>query len=314
MSLQYCWLLIGIVACSSADQSPCRTGTERGKNGHCEPIEEEKDGGDPSPTDNTDTNVETDTGEETSTVQPDTASEHFDVVLPSPIWTQTEVENTIDRLFREDHPRVAPVLELWRSMFVGRDYACPGNGYNIQVPMSGCLTSHGWRYTGPATYDVIETPFEETILLNADTHIIDDEGTLMIFVGTAAASQVSGMGEGHWRVDLRGMIAYPKSEIDWIANGTSMLMYGGGDVGGQAELIAGWSTGDKVIAMDIRRGDDCDGLSGSIWIDDPAGPKHGLTLNCSPCAEWTWEDGSTLGEACIDMDEISRWMDNLGKF
>jgi len=302
MSFRYCWPLLGIVACSNTDLAPCRNGTERGASGHCDPIEEEGDPG----------TAGTENG--SSAYAPDTASDSVDVPIAAPSWTQAELENNINTLFREDYPRVNPILELWRSMFVGRDSTCPGEGYNIQVPMSGCITSAGWRYTGPASYEVIETPIEETILLNADTHIIDDEGTVMLFVGTAATSKVEIYGGKHWKIDLRGMIQHPTSDVDWIANGTSMLITGGGDVGGFAELVAGWSTGDDVVSLDIQRGDTCDGLTGTIWVQDPAGPKHTLQLNCSPCAEWTWEDGSSLGEACIDMDEISRWMDNVGDF
>ena len=307
MSFQYCWLLLGIVACSNTSGEPCREGTERGKEGHCEPIEESADTETADPTENG-------TDPDTPGYQVDTASEAVEIEFAAPSWTQSEIENTIDALFREDHPRIGPVLELWRSMFVGRDHGCPGDGYNIQVPMSGCITTEGWRYTGPASYEVIETSIEETILLNADTHIIDDEGTVMVFVGTAATSQINVYGGGHWKIDFRGMVEHPTSEIPWIANGTSMLIYGGGDVGGQAELVAGWSTEDKVISMNITRGQACEGISGQLWIQDPAGPRHELKLDCSPCAEWIWEDGTPLGEACIDVDEISRWMDNLGSF
>ena len=222
MSLSRGWLWLGIFGCSSPEQAECRPGTEPGSSGHCVPSSDAVSA--------TPQQRDTGGGEE---------SADFQVELPPPSWTQADVEGTIDRLFRDDHPRVAPVLELWRSMFIGRDHSCPGEGYNIQVPMSGCITSEGWRYTGPATYDVISSPFEEAIILNADTHIIDDEGTVMIFAGTAASSWVDGVGVGHWRVDLRGMIDYPTSETVWIEGGTSMMIFGGGDVGGQAELTGG---------------------------------------------------------------------------
>ena len=295
MSLSRGWLWLGIFGCSSPERAECRPGTEPGSSGHCVPSSDAVSA--------TPQQRDTGGGEE---------SADFQVELPPPSWTQADVEGTIDRLFRDDHPRVAPVLELWRSMFIGRDHSCPGEGYNIQVPMSGCITSEGWRYTGPATYDVISSPFEEAIILNADTHIIDDEGTVMIFAGTAASSWVDGVGVGHWRVDLRGMIDYPTSETVWIEGGTSMMIFGGGDVGGQAELTGGWSTGGTVISFSLQRDEVCEGLSGTIWLQDPAGPRHALSLACTDCASWSWEDGSPLGEACIDTDEISRWMDNLG--
>ena len=297
MVLFYRLLWLGFLGCSSTDPAQCRDGTELGSSGHCElPTAEES--------------VEPEGNDTNNDIADDSTG--FQVELPEPTWTQQIVETTVDGLFESSHPRVAPVLQLWRSMFSGRDHTCPGEGYNIQVPMSGCITSQGWRYTGPATYDVISSPFEEAIILNADTHIIDDEGTVMIFVGTAASSWVDGVGDGHWRVDLRGMIDYPLSETEWIAEGTSMMIFGGGDVGGQAELTGGWSTGDVVVSFNLKRDDVCEGLSGTIWLQDPAGPRHTLALNCTACPTWSWEDGQVLGEACIDVDEISRWMDTLG--
>ena len=244
----------------------------------------------------------------------DTAASEVNVAYPPPSWTKADLEAEIDGLFAEGYPQISPILSLWRDMFVGRDSTCPGTGYNIQVPMSGCITTHGWRYTGPASYEAIETPMEDTVLLNADTHITDAEDNLMLFVGTAAVSNVNDLGIEHWKIDLRGMIRYPLSDIPWISNGTSMMIFGGGDVGGRVDLIAGWSTENTVVSMDIKRQTDCDGINGTMWLQDPSGPKHILHLDCNACAAWEWEDGTRLGEICINNDAVSAWMDSMGSF
>ncbi len=303
------WLMFAVLGCSNTQSAPCRPGTERGASGYCENITNNETSTAPAETADS-----TDTGSVSPGYAADTAASHVDVQYPSPTWTKADLETEIGILFRENHPQIAPIFALWRSMFVGRDSTCPGDGYNIQVPMSGCITSHGWRYTGPASYEEIETPMEDTILLNADTHIIDNEDNLLIFVGTAAASTVNDLGVEHWKIDMRGMIEYMPSDIPWIANGTSMMIFGGGDVGGRVDLIAGWSTEETVVSMDIKRATDCEGISGTMWLQDPAGPKHVLHLDCSPCATWQWEDGSTLGEVCLDNNAISEWMDSLGRF
>ena len=132
----------------------------------------------------------------------------------------------------------------------------------------------------------------------------------MIFAGTAASSWVDGVGVGHWRVDLRGMIDYPTSETVWIEGGTSMMIFGGGDVGGQAELTGGWSTGGTVISFSLQRDEVCEGLSGTIGFRIQRDPD---TPSRSPAqtVRLSWKT-EVPGRGRIDTDEISRWMDNLG--
>ena len=309
MSLLGSWILFAATGCSPSEEAPCRPGTERAESGYCVNIDDADNTADPT------TAAESGAaGEEPSPYAADTAVSHVDVEYPAPHWTKADLEAQIQGLFAAGYPQIGPVLALWQSMFVGRDSTCPGSGYNIQVPMSGCVTTHGWRYTGPASYEVIETPMEDTVLLNADTHITDNEDNLMLFVGTAAVSNVNDLGVEHWKIDLRGMIQYLPSTIPWISNGTSMMIYGGGDVGGRVDLIAGWSTQDTVVSMDIKRQTDCDGISGTMWLQDPSGPNHILHLDCSPCPAWEWEDGSRLGEICVDNDAIGAWMDSMGNF
>ena len=295
MSLSRGWLWLGIFGCSSPEQAECRPGTEPGSSGHCVPSSDAVSA--------TPQQRDTGGGEE---------SADFQVSLPPPSWTQADVEGTIDRLFRDDHPRVAPVLELWRSMFIGRDHSCPGEGYNIQVPMSGCITSEGWRYTGPATYDVISSPFEEAIILNADTHIIDDEGTVMIFAGTAASL----LGR---RCRCRSLACRSSrnDRLPHVRDGLDRGRHQHDDLWRRRRRRAGrvspadgapaepWSLSASSAMRSARVSVE---RSGFRIQRDPDTPS----LACTDCASWSWEDGSPLGEACIDTDEISRWMDNLG--
>jgi len=286
---------LSLGACNGTQQTPCRDGTVRGQNDQCEVVTEE----DSPPA---------------SGFSPSTDTAELVIEIPAPSWDQASLEAALLEAFGDTAPTTGPLHSLWRSMFVGRDAGCPGSGYNIEVPMTGCHTSSGWRYTGPATYDTLSDEGIEAILLNADSHITTADGDTFYAVGMVVSGNILTDVGVDWDVEFRGMWKFAPSEVPWIAQGISLSLAGTGtNNGATVGLSGGWSSENGAITMHISQNMVCPSLSGTVWMKDPSGPWHSLALDCASCGTWTWENGEVLGSACVDEEAFAAWAAALGE-
>jgi hypothetical protein len=201
-------------------------------------------------------------------------------------------------------------------MFAGRDSTCPGSDYNIEVPMSGCISSTGWRYTGPASYRVLDFEDETTIILNADSHITTASDETMIAVGTYVHSNRTVDGASVQAVEMRGMLGYPPADTSWLQETMSAdlnAVWADEDGGTRLDVTGGWSHGENAITFHIDTPPSCELLTGSVGMRDPSGFWHAIALDCSNCGTWTYGDQEQPTELCIDVPAFRAWLDAMGE-
>ncbi len=253
-----------------------------------------------------------------------TADDDWTGLVPStpiaPTWGIAEIEAQFDLAFEGGLPTPHEALATYLELLTHGDADCPGSEFNQGFAVFGlCTSAEGYSYSGAAgllttderTYldDGSWTGYYSTFSAPADYFIIRPDGTRLSAGGTFNLNDGNRGSGAEWRSSITG--SWQDSGHDgWLKEGYSGTLFydGSRDVEGNAvQNVRGTITVNGVsVAMESVRVDatQCRTgfVSGTFYLRQPDTSWFTLILptGCSTCGTVTWEDGSTIGEACLD--------------
>ena len=240
------------------------------------------------------------------------------ILVPAPELDADGVAAALQASVSGGIPSPMRTRQVYLSMFEGRDPGCPGGSQpNLPGRFEGCWSESGWFYAGYAEYagPVDPDAHGESFTLLADGQMIDGDGG--VFVGAGQLAYTPEPGTGRWEGSLSGTWSHDLAD-DWM---------GGSGAGGVLTYLAdAWASGWRlevsgsvggvahpIVLQDVVVwSDDCTAegadtetagasTSGALRLRGSAGYWYTLALDDCGCGPVTYDDGSELGEACVQL-------------
>lgn len=235
---------------------------------------------------------------------------------PVPSWTAEELAAEVSTAFEGGLPDPFLPRDLYVSMFDHADEDCPTSElpYHLPGDYEGCSTEDGTFFFGHGEYQQdVDAEALESFYLLGDFYILDPLSQRFDGAGEVLYSVVPGTGSVDVRFELliSGTWGYPGTE-GWMSEGMSLALwtYGVWDHGEAIGTLDGSvQLGDLPLFMDDLSFDpgNCEDrpIRGQLRVRDPKGAWYTLDFGgeCTGCAEVIWADGSSLGEACLDLHD-----------
>lgn len=247
--------------------------------------------------------VEADTGPHT-----DTAAGRVDVPRPSPDLDAQGVAAALSAAFAAGIPEPLLPRRAYLASFDGRDPNCPGgDGYSLQGRFQGCVAESGWtyagraEYTGPTDIDVVGD-----FHLLGDFQVQDPAGHWFIGGGELDLSITQEGPRTAWAARIAGTWSYPGGEAWMVPEGTgAMLDLDVVSENGRWTIALEGTVTDTEHAIrlrDVRATDgECGGApTGEFGLRGEGGYWYWFAADCG-CGPVRFDDGSELGEACLDL-------------
>ena len=233
-----------------------------------------------------------------------------EVPAADPAWPAEEVQSRLQAVLDAGLPDPPAALAGFAQMFAdggdphddhGGSGSCPNAGnYSMTESFSGCHSKKNYVFAGISIF----TPSQDNdsgFLLVGDCYIIDAQGYTFSCGGEVefdpdqATSSFTGKVTGSW--------GYPPGK-GWLALDPSMALWMAGDPS-QLSLNGGYGPEGVAIYLDeVVLTPEC--LTGSVWIQDPAGSWYVLDYgdDCDTCGDLSYA-GSPYGSACVDMKQAA---------
>jgi len=235
------------------------------------------------------------------------------VAIPAPTLDADGVAAAIQSTLAGGLPSPMRAREAYLAMFEGRDERCPG-GSQPSLPgrFEGCWSESDWFYAGYAEYGGSDDPLDtsDDFTLLADGQMIDGSGGS--FIGAGELYYDAELGSQRWEGGLTGTWSYDLAS-DWMgvpaAGGVLTFL---ADVSGshwRLEVDGSVAGGDHPIALQdvVVEADDCGATtSGAVRLRGGTGYWYTLALEDCGCGTVTYDDGTILGEGCIDLATAAR--------
>jgi len=219
---------------------------------------------------------------------------------PPAAWSVEQVQAALDLALSEALPDPFSLQVAWQGYFGEPDGDCPGSDpYQIEVAVTGCTTSSGWTYAGPALYVESEETESYTFLLVADSFVVRPTGETAV-VGVISDYQRTGaQGARSWSLELAGTMFDPLA-TGWLGQGASVDLDATGSDDGPLVLDGGVHVGTApaLSAHSLAVDESCP-LDGVLAVRDDAGRWIEIELDCAACGVARMAD-TELGEVCPD--------------
>lgn len=249
----------------------------------------------------------TDTSAEESTLA-DTVPE-VTTEIPAAALTAESVAATIEGVFAAGMPSPLLPRKAYLEAFDGRDENCPGGwGHNLSGAFQGCTADSGWLYAGVAEYQGSAQPDEiSDFSLLADCYMVDPQGNWFVAAGNLLLERAGNSSGGTMVAEISGTYSYAGA-------GGWMAPAGAGAV---LEMEASWTDSGWSLDLDgtVTNGTDsvrleaisagsgqCGGIPVGVYgLRGAGGYWYELLAGECGCGMVTYADGTSLGEACVDL-------------
>jgi len=258
----------------------------------------------------------------TPTEQPDsedTANQGPTLEAPTPSLEVAEVEAALAEALAGGVPNPFDLTEAYLTWMALGDEHCPGDPEQITDDvLYGCGTEDGTWFEGISEYqhaegdEALAWGYSSYSVLAGDYIIVDADGRSMRVGGGAAFLRAPPDEDlpGDWSLELGGTWL-DETRDDWVGAGASFVFFGEGsapEAGGELWLDGGVGIGDQDLYFEDLSWDPalCDQPTGRLGVRGPDTWWYHLDLpdDCGTCANVVFQDGTVLGESCVDLAPI----------
>lgn len=241
-------------------------------------------------------------------------------------WNPDDATAAILTGLNAGFPDAVSGMTTYLSLMALGDSNCPGPGNqltDVQVPLTGCTSSSGYRYAGVSMYlDSAQmsggNPEVQGMMVGGDFQIVDPAGNAYDFGGQLdwfsrpagrMGPDTGGADPREVYTDILGTFRYPGS-APWLSKGASavaqMVLRTTSTGESTVQIDGGLGTGDIDLWMrELRFGAEvCQNgePAGRIDVRDPSGAWWSLDFGtiCSGCGALAY---ATLdaADACVDL-------------
>ncbi|MFT5683622.1 MAG: hypothetical protein ACI8RZ_004554 [Myxococcota bacterium] len=235
------------------------------------------------------------------------------VEIPAASLSAEAVAEAIESVFVRGIPSPLLPRRAYLEAFAGRDDDCPGGaGYNLPGLFQGCTAESGWLYAGVAEYDGSIEPDEvRDFSLLADCYLIDPDGHWFVAAGELLLEHSGDASGGSMVAEMSGTYSFVEAG-GWMepdgAGAVLAMAVQWDSFGWQLTLTGSVTDGATAVRLDSlsARSGECEGVPiGSYGLRGAGGYWYTLTADDCGCGVVTYADGSTLGEACVDLSDAA---------
>lgn len=243
----------------------------------------------------------------------------IDTVEAGPPVTAADIERDLNEALGLGLPTMGEVLSSYYALLAQGDATCPGSARPGGFEVFGtCTAESGLVFSGVSSIEETdERTFEgETWTAGeywirtspADYTITRPDGTALEAGGFIQFRRELSGGVSNWDVDIEG--SWRDSAADnWLGAGISsavrMRGSGGAEYIDSLVVDGTYSLGSHSLGFDnlVVVPEECpDGIQqGTLTLRTGGGPLASVRFDdCSPCGALTLDDGTALGDVCID--------------
>lgn len=255
----------------------------------------------------------------------------IDPVPESPPPTPQAVAEALQAALDLGIPTMGVLLSRYQELYALGDAACPGSTFAGGFEVFGsCVAESGVEFSGVAGIDETDNRvYEGDVWVSgryevrtspADYTITRTDGTQLQAGGFYMFFREIVGGRSMWSTTLEG--SWSDSAADgWLYEGVSMTLSVQGQVETTGErgmkLDGSYTVGGTSLSFTELRAttDSCDdgGAEGSVTVRLAGGELATVSVErCTHCGPATLDDGSELGEVCIDPTPLLSTIDASG--